>query len=143
MGCPLCEKLKNIFVFSNSKVCIWGGGRLWERNHNNTRMFLFGAYSVPVATAAYRNLEPWGALGPVHLAKPSELHSTQSTAFLVPGECVCVCACVYQGNQFNHAQIARFNNPTFLPLLQTMSSLSCPAGGLPGRAGSRLMYSRR
>ena len=36
--------------------------------------------------------------------------------------CVCVCVCVPR-NQFNHAQTERFNNPTVLPLLQTMSSL--------------------
>ena len=30
-------------------------------------------------------------------------------------------ACVCQGNQFNHAQTARLNIPTLLPLLQTIS----------------------
>ena len=46
------------------------------------------------------------------------------------------CVCVWVGgwvprNQFNHAQPARFNIPTFLPLLQTMSSVSGPADGQP------------
>ena len=43
--------------------------------------------------------------------------------------CACVSLCVCQGNNSNHAQTARFNNPTDLALLQNMSSLSSPAGG--------------
>ena len=44
--------------------------------------------------------------------------------------------CVCQGNQFNRAQTARFNIPTLLPLLQTIRSVSGPAGGLPISSGS-------
>ena len=43
--------------------------------------------------------------------------------------CLCVCVCVCQGVNSNHAQTVRFNIPTFLPLLQTISSMFCPAGG--------------
>ena len=32
-------------------------------------------------------------------------------------------------NQFHHSQTARFNNPTFLSQLQTLSSVFGPAGG--------------
>ena len=51
------------------------------------------------------------------------------------GECLyTVCArvrvCLCQGINSNHAPTTRFKNPAFLPLLQTISSLSCPAGGL-------------
>ena len=47
--------------------------------------------------------------------------------------CVCVCVCVHarQGINSNHAQTARFTDPTLLPLLQTMSSVSCPTVGRP------------
>ena len=54
---------------------------------------------------------------------------------------MCVCVCVCQGNNSNHAQSARFNNPTDLALLQTMSSLSSPAGGLPQRARCSILTS--
>ena len=43
-------------------------------------------------------------------------------------------------NPFNHAQTARFNIPTFLPLLQTMSSLFSAQGA---QADNSHMYSCR
>ena len=42
------------------------------------------------------------------------------------GKCAQVSVC--QGINSIHAQTARFNNPNFLPLLQTMSSVFSPAG---------------
>ena len=75
----------------------------------------------------------------VHVLWMTHLLVRVALGMRVCGE-VRACVCVCQGNQFNHAQTARFNNPTLLPLLQTMSSVSCPAEGLPRRAGSRHMY---
>ena len=86
-------------------------------------------------TAPALRSHPWSTKTHMSTCKPCHLTHCWPMHPWLPA-CVCVC----QGINSNHAQTARFNIPKVLPLLQTMSSVFCPAGGLPCRAVRLRMY---